>query len=195
MLTRFLKKIAVVLFAINFLACATFAPVATPAATDIEREEQAVYSFFLNEGEGPALILQETSTNISTDNPKQTLDYIKEGLPSLSNETIDSFMERNVQPGQLSPDMDLGVEYILLTSQELSGITSQPNWGEVLTEKYPGSYGYTIFSRVGFNNSLDQAVIYVGSVGGPLMGSGFYYLMEKKNGEWLMMEQVMVWIS
>jgi len=29
----------------------------------------------------------------------------------------------------------------------------------------------------------------------PMMGSGFYYLMEKKNGEWLIKEQVMAWIS
>jgi len=48
---------------------------------------------------------------------------------------------------------------------------------------------------VGFNNSLDQAVIYVGNMAGPLIGSGFYYLMEKKNGEWVIKEQVMVWIS
>ncbi len=195
MLTRFLKEIAVVLLTINFLACATLSPVATPAAVDIEREEQAVYSFFLNEGDGPALILQETSTTISTDDPRQTLDYIKEGLPSLSDQTLDNFVERNAQPGQLSPTMNIGVDYVLLTSDELSEITSQPNWGEVLTEKYPGSYGYTIFSRVGFNNTLDQAVIYVGSMAGPLVGSGSYFLMEKKNGEWLMLEQIMAWIS
>jgi hypothetical protein len=27
------------------------------------------------------------------------------------------------------------------------------------------------------------------------MGSGYYYLMEKKNGQWLIKEQVMAWIS
>jgi hypothetical protein len=32
-------------------------------------------------------------------------------------------------------------------------------------------------------------------MGGPLMGSGFYYLMEKENGEWILKEQYMVWIS
>jgi hypothetical protein len=28
-----------------------------------------------------------------------------------------------------------------------------------------------------------------------LMGSGSYYLMEKQNGEWILKDQVMVWIS
>ena len=91
--------------------------------------------------------------------------------------------------------MNLGVDYVLLSADELAQITSQPNWNEVLNEQYPNSHGYTVFSRVGFNSSLDQAVIYIGNVAGPMMGSGFYYLMEKENGEWVIKEQVMAWIS
>jgi hypothetical protein len=91
--------------------------------------------------------------------------------------------------------MNLGVDYTLLPIDELAKISSQPNWGELLTKKYPGSHGYIVFSRVGFNNTLDQAVIYVANVGGPMMGSGSYYLLEKKNGAWLLMDQVNYWIS
>jgi len=91
--------------------------------------------------------------------------------------------------------MQIGVDYTIVTADDLQKITSQPNWGELLTEKYKGAHGYTIFSHVGFNNSLDQAVIYVGQVAGPLMGAGCCYLMEKQNGEWKIKEQAMVWIS
>jgi hypothetical protein len=91
--------------------------------------------------------------------------------------------------------MNLGMDYVLLSAAELGKISSQPNWGELVSEKYPNSHGYTIFSRVGFNNSLDQAVIYVGNVAGPMMGAGFYYLMEKKNSKWILKEQINVWIS
>ena len=139
--------------------------------------------------------MQNTSTNISSDGPQQSIDYIKSGLQSISNETIDNYLARNTQPSPLSPDMNLGVDYVLLSADELAQITSQPNWNEVLNEQYPNSHGYTVFSRVGFNSSLDQAVIYIGNVAGPMMGSGFYYLMEKENGEWVIKEQVMAWIS
>ncbi len=192
---NFLQKTAIVLLAINFLACSTIVPVAAPTAEDIEKEEQAVYAFFLAEGEGPALILQETSTNVSGLTPQEMKDQIKGSFKNVSKQVVDSYIERNAQPSQLSPTMDLGVDYILLTSEQLSEVTRQPNWGELLTEKYPGSHGYTIFSRVGFNHALDQAVIYVGSVAGPMMGAGYYYLMEKQNGEWIIKEQMMVWIS
>jgi len=191
---RSLKKVAMGLLAINFLACSTLVPAPAPAA-DIEKEEQAVYSFFLAASKGPALILQETSTNISELTPQEVKEQIKGSFKSVSNEAVNSYVERNAQPSQLSPNMDLGVDYILLPMDQLAEITRQPNWGELLTEKYPGSYGYTIFSRVGFNNTLDQAVVYVGSVDGPMMGAGYYYLMEKQNGEWIIKEEVMVWIS
>jgi hypothetical protein len=177
------------------MACSLFTSAPVPSQADIEKEEQAVYAVFVAGSKGPALILQDTSTGLSDDDPGQTIDNLKGGLPSISNETIDSFVERNAQPGQLSPDMQLGVDYVLLSQDELAEISSQPNWHKVLAEKYPGSEGYTIFSRVGFNQSLDQAVLYVGDVGGPLMGAGFYYLLEKQNGEWGIKEQIMVWIS
>lgn len=196
MSTKVFNNALTVFITLFFVACSFFTPrtVSTPSAADIEKEEQVVYSFFLS-GKGTALILQDTSTNISDDNPQQTIDYIKSGFKAISNETLDNYLERNKQSSQLSPDLNLGTEYILLTSEELAQITSQPNWHEVLNEKYPNSQGYLIFSRVGFNATLDQALIYVGSVEGPLMGAGYYDLMEKKDGEWRIKEQIMVWIS
>jgi len=188
--------LCLVLF-ISVFACSSLgsASANTPNPADIEREEQAIYSLFLNPTSKPVLILEETSTNIGNDNPQETIDYIKSGLENVSNEVIDNYLARNPQRIKLSPDMNLGVEYILLSSDELAEISSQPNWGERLTEKYPGSYGYTIFSRVGFNSTLDQALIYVGNVAGPLMGSGSYYLMEKQNGKWILKDEINVWIS
>ncbi|MEW6403744.1 MAG: hypothetical protein AB1649_18270 [Chloroflexota bacterium] len=194
MSNRFFRSVIIASLALNVLACSLFTPAPTPSAEEIEQEEQAVYSFFVNEGEGPVLILQNTSTGI-TDDSQQVSDFVQSGLPSLSKETAAGFMERNKESSQLSPDMELGVDYILLSSEELSRITSQPNWGEVLQQEYPGSYGYTMLSHVGFNKTMDQALIYVGDMAGPLMGAGFYYLLEKVNGEWLLKEQVMVWIS
>ena len=189
------KKISVLLLALNVLACSVLTPAAaTPSATEIEREEQAVYSFFVH-GQSTALILEDTSTSISNDDPQKTVDYIKSGLKGVSSEALDNFLERNRQPGQLSPTMNLGVNYVLLTREDLSKISGRPNWGELLSGEYPGTYGYVIFSRVGFNHTLDLAVIYVGSVGGPLMGVGYYNLMEKQNGQWILKDQLMAWIS
>lgn len=177
------------------LACSTFTPEPAPSDADIEREELAVFAFFAGEGTGPTLILQNTSTGMMELEPKELQENILSSFKDVSRQTVESYIARNEQPGTLSPDMELGVEYILLDSDELHEITTRPNWHEILAEKYPGSHGYLIFSHAGFNNSLDQAVVYVGQVAGPMMGSGSYYLMEKTDGEWTIVDQVMVWIS
>lgn len=45
--------------------------------------------------------------------PEHSIEYIKSGLKGISKETLDSYLARNTQPGQLSPDMNLGMDYVL----------------------------------------------------------------------------------
>ncbi len=194
-----IKKLSSVLFgffALLLAACSSLLPSARPmpSQAEIDREEQAVYATFFRDIKGPAILLLDTATDISPDSQGQNYDYVRSGLKSLSRETLDNFQERNRQPGRLAPDMQLGVEYVLLSPEHLSAIFQQPNSWEVFYRKYSDA-GYSEFSRVGFNRSLDQALVYMGHMSGPLAGAGNYYLMEKTNGQWEIKEQVMVWIS
>lgn len=171
-------------------------PIVSPA--DIEKEEQAVYSSFFTNYPETVVILQETSTGFlpsSDDELQERMEYIASGLPGASQETLNDFHERNRrQPSQLSSEMQLGVEYVLFSTEELSSIMNQPNGWDALYEKYSPS-GYVQLSRVGFNKTLDQAILYVGSVAGPMMGGGNYYLMAKNDGQWVIKEQVLAWVS
>jgi hypothetical protein len=197
-ISMFTRNLFILLCALSLAAC-TAGPAQTPAATPpadrIKKEEQAVYAFFLSEVGEPAVILQNTASFLTEADPEESMEYVKSVLDGISDESFKNYMARNAQSVELPADMNLGVKYVLLTRDELAEIGSQPNWGKLLAERYPGSNGYTIFSRVGFNNSFDQALVYVANVGGPLVGSGSYYLMEKKNGAWAMIEQVNVWMS
>jgi len=178
-------------------ACAGQASTPIVSPSDIEKEEQAVYASFFTNNPEPVVILQDTSTGFlpsSADELRQRMDYIASGLPDASKETLDQYFERNRVTSQLSPDMQLGVNYILLSADELSTIMKQPDGWNAFYEKYSPS-GYMQLSRVGFNQTLDQAIVYVGGEPGPMMGSGNYYLMEKQNGQWVIKEQVLAWIS
>ena len=165
--------------------------------SDLQREEQAVYASFFHGNSETIVIQEETSTAwlpSSEEEMKQRMDYIASGLPNASKETLDHYFESNRQPSQLSPEMQLGVHYILLSTEELSAVMDQPDGWNAFHEKYSPS-GYMQFSRVGFNNTVDQAIVYVGSIPGPMMGSGNYYLLEKKAGQWSIREQVLAWVS
>ena len=125
MSTKIFKIIPAVALAFTFLACSFLTSQFTsrPSTSEIEKEEQAVYSFFVS-GSDPVLILQNTSTNISDDDSQQMVDSIKSSFKEVSNETLDSYVERNKEPSQLSPDMDLGVKYVLLSQPEKIGRAS-----------------------------------------------------------------------
>jgi len=179
-------------------ACAgqtTSSPIVS--STEIEKEEQAVYSSFFSTSTGTLVILQDAYTRWLPSSPEdleQRTGYIAAGLPGASQETLDNYLERNRQPSQLSPDMQIGSDYILLGADEFSAVMDQPNGWDAFYEKYSRS-GYVQLSRVGFNETLDQAIVYVASVPGPMMGAGNYYLMQKKNGQWVIQEQVLAWVS
>ena len=190
----------VVLILVTACAGPASTPIVSPpvvSESDLQREEQAVYASFFHGNSETIVIQEETFTAwlpSSEDELKQRMDYIASGLPNASKETLDRYFESNRQPSQLSPEMELGVHYILLSTEELSAVMDQPDGWETFHEKYSPS-GYMQFSRVGFNNALDQAIVYVGSIPGPMMGSGNYYLLEKKAGQWSIREQVLAWVS
>jgi hypothetical protein len=129
---KLFNKLFVFIPVLAAIACSTLVPKPGVKEADIEREEQAVYFFFIGPGNGPFLILQETSTGISEQSPQELRASLKSGFKNITNETIDSYLARNEKPGQLSPDMKLGVDYTLLTTEELAKISSQPNWGDLL---------------------------------------------------------------
>jgi hypothetical protein len=176
-------------------------PLQTPtpvvSQADLEKEEQAVYASFFKNTSETVVIQKDTSTGwlpSSEEELKQRMDYIASGLPNASNGTLDNYFQRNRQSTQLSPDMQLGIYYVLVSADEFSEVMDQPDGWEAFYKKYSPS-GYMQFSRVGFNNTLDQAIIYVGVIPGPMMGSGNYYLLEKKAGKWSIREQVLAWVS
>jgi hypothetical protein len=172
-------------------------PTPVVSQADLEKEEQAIYASFLKNNLEPIVIQKDTSTGwlpSSEDELKQRMEYIASGLPNASNETLDDFFQRNRQSTQLAPDMQLGVHYILLSADDLSAVMDQPDGWDAFHKKYSPS-GYLQFSRVGFNDMVDQAIVYVASIPGPMMGSGNYYLLEKEAGQWSIREQVLAWVS
>jgi hypothetical protein len=71
---------------------------------------------------------------------------------------------------------------------------NQDGW-QLFYEQYPGTPGITTISQVGFNVNFDQALVYVGTMSHWLAGAGYFMLLNKVNGAWIVDQQVMSWIS
>ena len=143
------------------------------------------------------VIMADTATSATgVDNTAQTLDYVLQNMHDVAPETLDSFRSRNDDSQPLRPDMQLGGPYTLLSQAGKNQIFSQNQSGwDIFYNRYPQAPGITTFSRVGFNATLDQALVYMGTQSNWLVGTGYYILLKKVNGTWSIDQQVMIWES
>ena len=194
---RKLLGLALVLFAAACTAKPTALP--TPASDQIEAEEQAVYAFLLpkmykNRG---YVIMSTTATSATgVDNTAQTLDYVLQNMHAVAPETVDSFRVRNETAQPIPADMQLGSPYTLLSQTGKDRFFSQNQSGwDIFYNHYPQAPGITTLSRVGFNTSFDQALVYIGTQSNWQVGAGYYILLKKVNEAWTIDQQVMIWVS
>jgi hypothetical protein len=117
-------------------------------------------------------------------------------MRGVDQKTADSFRARNEATLPVRPDMELGSGYVLLSQDEMSQIFSPNRDGwQVFYGQYPDAPGITTLSQAGFNNTFDQALVYVGTISHYLAGAGYYVLLKKVNGAWIVDQQVMTWVS
>jgi hypothetical protein len=188
-------------FTVLSLAACTATPTSVPtlSANQIDIEEQAVYVAVLQEkfSTSSFVIMYTTATDPGgVENTAQTLDYVLQNMHDVAPETADSFRVRNDAAYSIRPNMDLGVEYVLLSQAEKNQIFGQNQSGwEIFYNRYPNAPGITTLSRVGFNAALNQALVYLGTQSDWLAGAGYYVLLKKANGVWTIDQKVMTWIS
>jgi hypothetical protein len=182
------------------VACkANPAPLPTPSQDQIPLEQQAVYAAVLKKlySASSYVIMDTTATSLAgVGDTSSTLALMVKNMPALDPVTVESFSTRNDNAYPLRPDMNLGSSYTLLSQAARTKIfaPNQDGW-LVFYENYPAAPGITSLSQVGFNTALDQALVYVGTMSHWLAGAGYYFLLKKGNGVWIVEQQVLTWIS
>jgi hypothetical protein len=194
------RKLPFIFLALILSACTGKpSPAPTPSSDSIDVEQQAVYAALLHNLylSSSFVIMDTTATSPGgVEETPSSLDYIMQNMHGVASETKDSFLGRNAAAHPVSPRMDLGSAYVLLTQEEKSKIFSQNQDGwQIFYEQFPEAPGITTLSQVGFNNTFDQALVYVGTMSHWLAGAGYYVLLNKVNGAWVVDQQVMSWIS
>jgi len=161
-------------------------PQNTPVAMD--QDDPTIYSLFMDDAEGKTIIIREDAfTDTYPQNEEETENFIKSNLPSVSSETLDNYIYVNSITSKLPSSMNLGVNYIFISTPEFLEITSNPDWRDIWRQRFPNSeVGCIAFSKIGFNDSHTQALIYVTR----LWVDGGYYLLEHnaQKGVWEIIE-------
>jgi hypothetical protein len=197
------RKFLFAFLAILLAACTggktTPLPVSTPSPIQMDAEEASVYSALLQKlYSSTSYVIMDTSSTApgGVADTASTLERVLPDLRSVDPSTATSFRFRNADSHPLRPDMDLGSPYVLLNKATMNQFFNQNQDGWALFyAQYPDATGITTLSRVGFNDALDQALVYVGTMSHYLAGAGYFVLLKKVNEIWSVAQQLMTWIS
>jgi hypothetical protein len=168
---------------------------------EISEEEFLVYNAYIEEAfsEKTIVILDHTFWGVCGVGAYGCTTFsfsLSEDMPELQPETYDDFEAVNEGPYALKDLFDVSKEIVLISEEKLLRIFDEGGGGwEEFYDLYPSSQGVLLLSRVGFNADMTQAFFYAGNQSHGLSGAGYYILLVKEKGEWVVQDQVMIWIS
>ncbi|MFC2028360.1 hypothetical protein ACFLTX_00365 [Chloroflexota bacterium] len=175
----------------------TLPGVMTPTR-DKAREEELVYDALLKElfSSDLYVFMNMTQTDILGLADTETYLAVEKTLGDLTPGLMLDFKRRNESSHSLKTSMILEANYIVFSIEDMQEMfgENQNGW-DIFYDRYPDAPGIISLSRVGFNQEMDQALVYLGIQSHWLAGSGTYYLMVSRNGSWIIQQSFMTWIS
>lgn len=184
-------------------SCAASPIISVSSQHSSEMEKDAVYATLIREmcitdQVEQIVIKDETSLDSFRDDElEEIFRQITLKLPTLQKATFSDFRDRNRQPHRLDETINLSIKYVLISKEEENELLYRAGGGSWLSfyKKYPKSQGITTLSGVGFNPERDQALVYVGNRSGPKTGTGYYVLLARENGNWVIKDRYGAWLS
>jgi hypothetical protein len=168
-----------------------------PPAIDLEAERKAVYETVLRE------YLDETVERLVID-PNTTPNWSATDLNPPARLRADTKADyRRLPVGSLPADLDVGVPIVwfdkadweaLQPAVRPSGFMLDTKWS-AFHHRFPNSAGWMDLSGVGLSADGRQALVHVWSGSASLAGAGFFFLLEKRAGRWVIVEKTMTVIS
>lgn len=171
-----------------------------PISDTLARDEYAVYRDIISEefgGRGATIVKEKTyvphnqaglSSTIREQMEKEFGKQLKEGL-------IDRFIAVNLKPAVINQDM-LGLKgaTVLAPEAEKELFPSDQTYYEDFRSRYPSPARLVEFSRVAFDGKAETAVAYFGKIFySERDGAGYYVLLKKAKGKWVIDKRMAAW--
>lgn len=162
---------------------------AQPTAREIE--EYAIYSMLLKamyQGghSSMAFIMDRTSVdNLECKAIASPLEELRQRIPLMKQETLDSFREANRQSYPFDNRLRLPGHITWIAAEDIKSYFVEGGGGwQAFKRDYEGVPGFFTFSKVGFNRDMNQALLYFTSTWGEKCGITSIVFLVKEDGAW-----------
>jgi hypothetical protein len=157
----------------------------TQSSDDITNSEYIVLativdSLYHYSSDSVLILIDSTCTGIDGYNLDSsltvTLQYVHQYISTLKSETMQDFKAKNLTSVYIQNPLRIHPACVLSCK---------------IQEHYP----IIEVSRVGFSIDGLQALAYVGRTAAPLAGAGYYHVLSKEHGKWIIIGTVVIWIA
>jgi hypothetical protein len=165
-----------------------------------EPEEYMIYSALINQkyirNDVRLIVISDRTFahTVGTNSLDKTLEFISKKLNISEQDLLKDFLMKNQQSYKLKAQFDIKVKYVLVNEEEKSQLSQSGNFWSAFDEKYPNAQGILSLSRVGFNHAMSRALVYIGNNGSASTGAGYYVLLVKSDGKWVIQVETMAWV-
>jgi hypothetical protein len=158
--------------------------------------------FDMNAKIGQIVLRDRTHSQYASGSTRENWDQVKIRLRSLTDDTITGYDVARKSEHELNTKLDIPFKYSLISDKQMADVFPNKNEWDKSPEQwnafynlYPNSAGYNSFSRVGYDKSGGQALVYFVNWCGQLCGTGSYVLLENGPNGWVVKESAGIWIS
>jgi len=153
-----------------------------------------IYSKIISDFKSNTLVIKKETRGFEF-NPE--FKNFKKHFETLDRETFDDFALKLLTEDTLTNNFITGKKIVFINSEEIqelfSSVTSD-GW-ETFYKEYGKTLGITTFSRIGYNKSKTQALVYHGTQSQWRIGAGYYDLFEFIRGKWVQTSSYKAWVS
>jgi hypothetical protein len=159
-------------------------------------EETAIYTLHLDEDPaeyiiGSPIIIQDKTEYFEISD----VELWSQRMPALLSDTLRDYQASNQQPQVINYALSLERPYAYVSESELDVLIGEFDDWTGFNAKYPDTHVYTFFSKVGFNDDMSQALVYMAHSCGGECGNGNLYLLARRGSRWEIVIMEDLWSS
>jgi hypothetical protein len=166
-------------------------------ADNFTTEEYEIYSLVINESNAEKVVIKQKTTADTLQSYYYSI--LKENNANIDSSVVINYYQMNGSSYYFDNNFNVsGKEIKLISTTEIqyifSGQDINDGWDEFFKE-YPNSEGIVEFTRIGFNQNHNQALLEIGRQDASLGGSGKIIFLQKVKNTWIIKDSIATWIS
>lgn len=142
--------------------------------------------------EGDTIYIEKETGKISSD--WFNIQLNKSRFSETDAEMIDDFNSQNLTTSEIKTNLNISQKYKFISESENVNETelkkADHNLSLAFQKKFPDAKIFIAFSKIGFNNEKSKAIVYSHN----LFDKGGYFLLQKENCQWKLVEYRNAWV-